>query len=421
MNYLFEKIFAGTKKQFCDLPKEKKNSNPFIQTTSSWNDVSSATELYVCENTSRNNFKSFFSSTKIFFLLLVAASLWSCKKDDTAAFPQVKDAPVVSLTNQVIVTTLGSEFYLEADLADSTGIKSFTLRYDDWYLYNTVSLQDLNNPHKYHMKYKFKMPDTAANKTHSIDLKVTNVGNKETTAQFKVMLAVDFPKMYVTETLDPTVLTKDLFGVPMLIDKTSSYNFSATYYSVQPNTKIWFIPSKTSAKPFVYGLDPKDPTKLTGDAGSVQPIVLSDKGYYSIKYNTLNLTYSITKLPDPNPANAFAQVAIAGRGFYDYPDMNWQNALPNIILLDKDASNPYLFTKTVKLGTPPGQSYNTAQFIFTTNNGWTNFWRFDDGFNPEATVFNGGNTGDGFAISSMPVSYKVTFDTYLNRAKFERQ
>jgi hypothetical protein len=271
------------------------------------------------------------------------------------------------------------------------------------------------------MKYKFKMPDTAANKTHSIDLKVTNVGNKETTAQFKVMLAVDFPKMYVTETLDPTVLTKDLFGVPMLIDKTSSYNFSATYYSAQPNTKIWFIPSKTSAKPFVYGLDPKDPTKLTGDAGSVQPIVLSDKGYYSIKYNTLNLTYSITKLPDPNPANAFAQVAIAGRGFYDYPDMNWQNALPNIILLDKDASNPYLFTKTVKLGTPPGQSYNTAQFIFTTNNGWTNFWRFDDGFNPEATVFNGGNTGDGFAISSMPVSYKVTFDTYLNRAKFERQ
>jgi hypothetical protein len=108
-------------------------------------------------------------------------------------------------------------------------------------------------------------------------------------------------------------------------------------------------------------------------------------------------------------------------GFYEYPNMYWQNTLPDIILMDKDPVNPYVFTKTVKLGTPPGQSYNTAQFIFTTNNGWTNFWRFDKGTDPESTVFNGGDTGNGFAISGAPVIYKVTFDTYLNRAKFERQ
>ena len=361
-----------------------------------------------------------FSSTKIFIIFLVMTSLWSCQKDDSP-MPEVKDAPAVSLTNEVIVTTLGSEFFLEADLADSAGIKSFTLRYDDWYLYNTISLQDLDNPHTYHVKYKFKMPDTAANKTHSIDLKVTNIGGKETTAQFKVLLNADFPKMYVTETLDATILNKDLFGNPTLADKVSSYNYSATYYSAQPNTKIWFIPSKTTTKPFAYGLDPKDPTKLTGDVNSAQPIVLSAKGYYSIKYNTLNLTYTITKLSDPDPSSAFAQVALVGRGFFDYPNMNWQNALPDIILLDKDPGNPYLFTKTIKLGLPAGQSYNTAQFIFTTNNGWTNFWRFDNGTDPEATVFNGGANGDGFSISGSPVTYKVTFDTWLNRVKFERQ
>jgi hypothetical protein len=358
--------------------------------------------------------------TKVLLLMLLVTMAWSCQKDHESV-PQVKDAPSVSLTNEVIVTTLGAEFYLEADLADSAGIKSFTLRYDDWYLYNTVSLQDLKDPHTYHVKYKFKMPDTAANKTHSIDLTVTNIGNKETTAQFKVMLNTDFPKMYVTETLDATVLSKDLFGVPMLIDKISSYNYSATYYAAQANTKIWFIPSKTSAKPFAYGLDAKDPSKFTGDVSSAQPVLLSNKGYYSIKYNTLNLTYSITKLPDPDPSKAFSQVALVGRGFFDYPNMNWQNALPDIVLLDKDPVNPYLFTKTVKLGTPPGQSYNTAQFIFTTNNGWTNFWRFDNATDPEATVYNGGETGDGFSISAAPVTYKVTFDTWLNRAKFERQ
>lgn len=366
-------------------------------------------------------FRSFFS-TKTFILALFITSIWSCQKDDDAV-PEVKDAPSVSLTNEVIVTTLGSEFYLEADLADSAGIKSFTLRYDDWHLYNTISLKDTtsNYPHTYHLKYKFRMPDTAANKTHSIDLKVTNIGNKETDAQFKVLLNADFPKMYATETLDASVLNKDLFGVPALIDKVSSYNYSATYYAAQANTKIWFIPSKTTVKPFAYGLDPKDPTKLTGDVNSAQPVVLSTKGYYSIKYNTLNLTYTITKLPDPDPASAFAQVALVGRGFIDYPNMNWQNALPDIILFDKDPVNPYLFTKTIKLGAPPGQSYNTAQFIFTTNNGWTNFWRFDNGTDPETTVFNGGANGDGFAITGTPVTYKVTFDTYLNRAKFERQ
>jgi hypothetical protein len=365
--------------------------------------------------------KYILSSTKVFMVMLAMASLWACKKDD-AAVPEVKDAPLVSLTNEIIVTTLGSEFYLEADVADPAGIKSFTVRYDDWYLYNTISLKDTtsNYPHTYHVKYKFRMPDTAANKTHSIDLKVTNIGNKETTAQYKVLLNADFPKMYVTETLDATILIKDLFGVPALIDKTSSYNYSATYYSSQANTKIWFVPSKTTSKPFAYGLDPKDPTKLTGDVNTAQPIVLSAKGYYSIKYNTLNLTYSITKLADPDPSKAFPQVAFVGRGFFDYPNMNWQNALPDIILFDKDPVNPYLFTKTIKMGVPSGQSYNTAQFILTTNNGWADFWRFDNGTDPETTVWNGGTNTD-IPISSSPVTYKVTFDTWLNRVKFERQ
>jgi len=94
--------------------------------------------------------------------------------------------------------------------------------------------------------------------------------------------------------------------------------------------------------------------------------------------------------------------------------------LPDIILFDKDPVNPYLFIKTVKLGTPPGQTYNTTQFIFTTNNGWSNFWRFDNGTDPETTVYNGGTNTD-IPITSTPVTYKVTFDTWLNRAKFERQ
>jgi hypothetical protein len=359
---------------------------------------------------------------RIFVLLITSllASLVACKKDGEK-LPAAPNPPKITVANDIIITSLGGEFYMEADLSDSVGLKSFTIRYDDWYLYNTVPLKDSSYPKQYHVRYKFRMPDTAANKIHSIALTATNVGDKESAAQFKILLNADFPKMYLIDDPNPAKLANDLFGVPMLVKKTASYTYEAVYYSAAANSKIWFIPGKTALKPIMYGIDPANNSKLTGDYAHAQPIVLPGTGYYKINFHTLNLTYAVTQVPTPNPANAYPQVALAGQGFYDYPTMAWQNTLPDLILLDKDPVNPYLFTKTVKVGIPPGQTYTVASFIFTTNNGWTNFWRFDSGNDPEATVFNGGTTGGDFPISGTPVTYKVTFDSYLNRSKFEKQ
>ncbi len=121
--------------------------------------------------------------------------------------------------------------------------------------------------------------------------------------------------------------------------------------------------------------------------------------------------------PSGTPAS---EVAIAGCGFYDYPNICWQNSLPDIILLDKDPANPFLFSKVIKLGIPPGQTYGNVQFIFTTNNGWTNFWRFDDGLNPEMAVFNGGTNVD-IPLTATPVNYLFTFDTYTGRVQAIKQ
>jgi len=340
-----------------------------------------------------------------------------CKKDEVvmSTIP-----PTITINNDVIITTLGNEFYMEADLADDAGIKSFTFRYDDWYLYNTVSLADSGNPKTYHVKYKFKMPDTAANKIHSINLSATNTGNATKSTQFKILLNADFPQMYLIESTDPSKLINDLFGVPELVNKTSSYNYETVYYSAAANSTVWFIPSKTTIKPFMYGIDPANTSKLSGDYTKALPIVLPAIGYYKISLNTLNLSFTTQALPMPDPTAAYAQTALVGRGFSDYPDMNWQNALPNIVLMDKDPANPYRFKKMVKLGTPSGSSYTTAQFIITTNNGWSNFWRFDSDKDPNYTVFGGGVNVD-IPITTTPVTYKVTFDSYTNRCKFERQ
>ncbi len=348
---------------------------------------------------------------------LLTITVFSCKKEKDSPADQ-SNPPKVTLINDVIVTNNNTEFTMEADLEDVAGLESFSFRYDDWFLYNTVSLNDLQNPKSYKVKYKFVMPDSAANKIHSITLTAKNIKGGTTSKQFKVTLNTDFPKMYLTETLDPTKLTSDLFGVPTLISKTGSFTFRAIYYSSAPNTNIWFLPSKTVAKPILYGIDPQNTAKLTGDARTAQPIKLPGVGYYTVDFNTLNLGYSVTALPTPPAAGAYPQIAIAGRGFTDFPSMNFQNALPNIVLLDKDPVNPYLFTKVVNLGVPAGQTYATAQFLLTTNNGWTNFWRFD-ARNPEAAVFGGGIEAE-FPITSTPQGYKVTFDSYTNRAKFEK-
>jgi hypothetical protein len=354
-------------------------------------------------------------------LVCFITMLFSCKKDKDGNLPNAPNPPALSLNNEIIVTKLGSDFIMEADLADSVGLKSFTVRYDDWFLYNVVSLQDSGYPKAYHVKYRFRMPDTAANKIHSISITATNVGGKETSGQYKVSLNTDFTKMYLIENTDASKLTNDLFGVPTLINKTASNTFEAVYYSKAANSQVWFIPSKTALKPIMYGVDPADALKFTGDFAAAKPVVLPAVGYYRIVFNTLTLAYTVTLLPTPSAASAVPQVAIAGVGFYDYPNMNWQNTLPNIILLDKDPVNPYIFTKTVRLGNPTGQSYRVAQFIFTTNNGWDKFWRFDNGADPEFTVPDGGNTGGDWPITGTPVSYKITFDTYINRCKLERQ
>ena len=170
----------------------------------------------------------------------------------------------------------------------------------------------------------------------------------------------------------------------------------------------------------MYGIDPANTSKLSGDYTKALPIVLPAIGYYKISLNTLNLSFTTQALPMPDPAGAYAQTAFVGRGFSDYPNMNWQNASPDIILMDKDPVNPYRFTKIVKLGTPAGSTYTTAQFIITTNNGWSNFWRFDSDKDPDYTVFGGGVNAE-IPITTTPVTYKVTFDSYTNRCKFELQ
>jgi hypothetical protein len=345
-----------------------------------------------------------------FFTLLFA----QCKKtsDEVNVYKPETPAIIFSDVSDLIIDSTGKTITVKAKINAINGLDKVEVLYQPWGIAKTITT--FSNGNSFEVSEPVLIPANAALQVHAVTIKATDKKGGTNFTEVKVGLQdLNFSKLYMADVEDPGALTSDLFGVPMVMDKTGAHTYQLTYYARSSNVKVKFLPGKTSFTPLAIGLDPVNEKKLLTDAAKSLPIVLTNKGYYKITLNTLLLTYTVENVTATG--TAVNQVAIAGRGFTDYPTMNYQNTLPNIILMDKDASNPFLFTKLVKMGIPAGQTYTTTQFIFTTNNGWTNFWRFDNAASPEKAVFNGG-TDAVFPSTSTPVTYLLVFDSFTQRA-----
>ncbi len=241
-----------------------------------------------------------------------------------------------------------------------------------------------------------------------------------------VNASFDFDKMYLADVDTDAELVSDLFGVPMLISKKAPYNFEAKYYAESPNVEIRFIPQTSSFAPHCYGLDPDNSSMLINDPDRALPIVLGDEGYYRITLDLENLTYQVEsyvpddwyfepKMEHPDDdtyiENEYVgKLGLVGSGFPEYPDQNW--ATWASISFDRDPNNNYRFYKTLDME-------GNVQFIFQPEHPWgwwpEPFWRFDRAVDPEKTVLKGGDNVN----MEVPdrTTYKVTFDSHLNRAK----
>lgn len=347
------------------------------------------------------------SLSSIFLSLLIVLFI-ACTKDDKVTIYR-PPSPEIYFSNvsDLIVDSLGKTIAVKAQITADNGIQQIALIYEPWSLNKTIT--SFTDPNKYSLNENVVIPKNAALQIHSLKIEVTDKKGNKSFVEVKIGLQdLNYTILYLADVKSQAELTGNLFGVPVAMDKISSHTYQITYYARNDNTQVRFIPNPASLTPVAIGLDAAGSAKLTTDATKSQPVILAQKGYYKITVNTLLLSYTVTQAAAQG--TPFDQVALVGRGFYDYPNMNWQNTLPNIILLDKSTANPFLFTKIVKLGTPPGQSYNTAQFILTTNNGWTNFWRFDQAVNPARAVFNGGTNAD-IPITATPQSYLFVFDS----------
>lgn len=241
----------------------------------------------------------------------------------------------------------------------------------------------------------------------------------------------DFEKLYLTDVATAAELNSDLFGIPMLIEHTGEFTYTAHYYNEKANTAIRFVPQKTAFEPVCYGIDPADENKLVYTPSESKPIILSEANkYYEVSLNVKTKDFSVkTYTPEDTPIAIGSsinfndgsgpqtlQIGLAGAGL---PGVgNWSTS--NSFILTQDKANPYLLYAEMSL-----EAGATIEFSISATHIWgwwpEPYWRFEKGEKDskenEYNTKNGGNNMTKVTVKKSG-KYMYKFDTYLLRSRF---
>ena len=255
-------------------------------------------------------------------------------------------------------------------------------------------------------------------------------GNKTTTnCTIKVSDLPDFARMYLADVDNTEELNSDLYGVPMLIEHTGKYQYTAHYYNKAAGTKVRFIPQLTDFQPICFAVDPSTGL-LTSDPSTGEPIVLNETGYVKIKFNTVTGDWSVDKwtpttkkmtldgtttvdFKDGSGAQP-AQICLAGSGLPGTP--SWTtNQNNSAFILNQDKANPYRLYREMKLEKGTEISFTISQTHWW---GWwpEPFWRFDGSDENGANVLNGGDNMKSVKVQKTG-TYLFEFDYALLRSR----
>ena len=273
------------------------------------------------------------------------------------------------------------------------------------------------------------LPSNAA--TYNLSITAVDKAGLETKKNSTITVSEmpDFAKMYLADVTDAAQLNSDVFGIPMLVERTGAYTYKARYYSEAAGTKVRFIPQKTDFSPICFGIDPNDNKVLTDDPDISLPIVLPAKGYYEINFNIKTGVYTFasyipTDAPiaigspmmlnssDPAAGSIPLRIGLVGGGIPDAG--NWNTAEP--LILNQNSENKYLFSVEMNL-----TADSEIEFIIQTQHSWgwwpEPYWRWDRGEDPELNVANGGENPAKWQIKKSG-KYIFKFDSHLKRSKF---
>ncbi len=260
--------------------------------------------------------------------------------------------------------------------------------------------------------------------TYTFTVSTTDATGNVNTQQITVNVLdeLKFDKMYITNVVDASKLTDDIFGVPALAEASKvegevGYVFTARYYADEPNTELRFVPQKSSFEPYTLGADPEEDGKLiNGSSPDVNPIVLPDKGYYEITMDLKDMSYVVTSYTPTDDTYDFVQiigtgVEVEGESTcvsnIDGSNTCWH--FKSGKELTQDSENPYRFSGTVKLFDEPSNDGDNGFILNANPDGWGPFWRFDDD-----NAVPGGGVNFTFTEEEFG-TYKFVLDTHLNR------
>lgn len=316
---------------------------------------------------------------------------------------------------------------------DDKALKSVVISIPD--LDYNKEITKFENAKKLVYKEYITIPSEVA--TYNMTIELTDTVGFTTSKQSVITVSelVDFEKMYLSDVETADELNSDLFGVPMLIDHGEEpFTYVAHYYASKKNQGIRFVPQKTDFDPICFAADVDDDNILGNSFDATNEIILPEVGYYEIKLNTLDATYSVEKWTPTTEVMTMngtttinfndgsgdqpAQLCLAGEGLPDTP--NWStNQNDGAFILTQDTTNPYQFYAEMKL-----EQGTNIQFTISQTHWWgwwpEPYWRFESGENDskenEYNTRNGGNNMTTVTVSKTG-KYRFEFDTALLRSK----
>lgn len=341
-------------------------------------------------------------------------------------------APIFTVVPDQNVTVLmksETRLNLRFTVQDDKGLGLVSIQIPELNLSEEIT--DFENPKLFSYASSLVLPSQVATYNCTITAKDAQGNTTTNTVRLNVSETPDFAKMYLVDVEDASLLNSDLFGVPMLIERTAPFTYRARYYNKANGTKVRFAPQKTDFNPICYGVHPEDNTKLTDEPDLSIPLVLNSVGYYEITFNiqtgTYNVrTYTPTDTPVPVGTNMYLdggrpgegsiplRLGLIGTGLPGAGD--WSPSSP--LFLEQHATNKFLFYAEFNL-----EAGKKIGFIIGPHHSWgwwpEPFWRWDRKDDPEANISNGGENPADWEIKTTG-KYRFEFDTHLKRSKLYR-
>lgn len=213
-------------------------------------------------------------------------------------------------------------------------------------------------------------------------------------------------RLWLCDVEDVADLSKDVFGVPMLVDNVGPYKYAARYYNEKAGTKIFFLGQKGNFGPICFGPSKNDPDTLGDSYDAVDRITLDKENvYYLIEFNTKDgdynvSTYSIEEAIDPIMHMHYGEDDL-NTWWETNPDnmegIWWQKFVigpagdPGGVEgneMTQDTKNKHIFIRD-NWNLPSGVTRFAIQAWHS--HGWWNFesWRVDNSDEPEKFMYYG--------------------------------